>query len=312
MTQSHSPLPHHPPVSTFGGTQQLRPDVVRVRLPMVNVYLLGRPGEPWILVDAGMPGTAGLIRAAARKVHGERPPEAIVLTHGHLDHIGALKALKAEWNVPVYAHTLELPHVNNEAPYPFPDPTVGGTMSLLSPAFVPGPFDLQVMALQPGGTVPFLPEWRWLHTPGHTSGHISLWRDRDRSLIAGDAFVTTHQETARGALLLRPTVVQGPPAYYTPNWDAAKESVHLLAALDPDLAATGHGHPMGGPELMASLHRLAKNFDEAARPVRGWYLTRPVPVAPARAGQPDPWRTRVLAGMLFLGVFLLSGGRRRR
>ncbi|MFD1733542.1 MBL fold metallo-hydrolase [Deinococcus malanensis] len=95
---------------------------MRVRLPMVNVYLLGRPGEPWILVDAGMPGTAGLIRAAARKVHGERPPEAIVLTHGHLDHIGALKALKAEWNVPVYAHTLELPHVNNEAPIPFLTP----------------------------------------------------------------------------------------------------------------------------------------------------------------------------------------------
>ncbi|MFC4425148.1 MBL fold metallo-hydrolase [Deinococcus navajonensis] len=300
-----------PAVSTFGGVQPLRPDVVRVRLPMVNVYLLGRPGEPWVLVDAGMPGTASLIQAAARKVHGERPPEAIVLTHGHLDHVGALKTLKAAWNVPVYAHALELPHLNGQAAYPFPDPTVGGVMSLLSPAFVPGPFDVGAQVLPENGEVPFLPQWRWLHTPGHTAGHVSLWRDVDRTLIAGDAFVTTHQETARGAWLLRPTAVQGPPAYYTPNWDAARESVRDLAALEPDLGATGHGHPMAGPDLTASLHRLARNFDEAARPVRGWYLSHPVPVAAAYAGQPDPWRTRVLGAVAVTGAVLLARRLRR-
>ena len=41
-----------------------------------------------------------------------------------------------------------------------------------------------------------MPGWRWVHTPGHTAGHVSLFRDADRTLIAGDAFVTTKQESA--------------------------------------------------------------------------------------------------------------------
>ncbi|MEF2278176.1 MBL fold metallo-hydrolase [Deinococcus sp. YIM 134068] len=320
MTHSPSPAlaairPPAPPVSTFGGTQVLRPDVVRVRLPMVNVYLLGHPGEPWVLVDAGMPGMAGLIRAAAERHHRGRAPEAIVLTHGHLDHIGALRELLREWRVPVYAHSLELPHLTGERPYPFPDPTVGGVMSTLSPAFLPGPFDFRphVHALPEGGELAFLPGWQVLHTPGHTAGHVSLWRDSDRTLIVGDAFVTTRQETVTGALTLRPTIVHGPPAYYTPNWDAARDSVRSLANLDPDLAATGHGHPMFCPEMAIELHRLARNFDEAARPVRGWYLDHPVPMGEpgGTTSAPDSRGRLVLYALAGAGLVLLLRGRRR-
>ncbi|MCP2012965.1 glyoxylase-like metal-dependent hydrolase (beta-lactamase superfamily II) [Deinococcus sp. HSC-46F16] len=303
--------PPAPPVSTFGGTQVLRPDVVRVRLPMVNAFLMGLPGEDWVLLDAGMPGTAGLIRKAADEYHAGRPPVAIVLTHGHLDHIGALHDLLKTWPVPVYAHPLELPHLTGRAPYPFPDPTVGGTTSLLSPAFVPGPFDFRphVRPLPEDGSVPHLPEWRWLHTPGHSSGHVSLWREEDRTLIAGDAFVTTKQESAAGAFALRPTLIHRPPAYYTPNWDEARDSVRRLSALHPWLVVTGHGHPMSGPEMDADLARLARNFDELGRPRRGWYVNHPVPVGVPPVG-PDPLRQRVLAG-LALGALALILLRRR-
>ena len=99
------PVPVAPFPSVFGGVQQLRPDVFRVRLPLVNIFLLGAPGGDWVLVDAGMPGTAGLIRQAAAQVYGSRAPRAIVLTHGHFDHIGALHALLAElpasWRPPM-------------------------------------------------------------------------------------------------------------------------------------------------------------------------------------------------------------------
>ena len=44
------------------------------------------------------------------------------------------------------------------------------------------------------GTVPHLPDFKWIHTPGHTPGHISLFREKDQALIVGDAFVTVKQE----------------------------------------------------------------------------------------------------------------------
>ncbi len=274
----------------MGGLQVLRPDLHRVRLPLANAYLLGAPGGPWVMVDAGTPGTAPLILQAARRVHGERPPEAIVLTHGHLDHVGALHALLAEWRVPVYAHPLELPQLNGQMPYPFPDPTVGGGgTSLISPVFVPGPFDFRphLQALPVDGTLPALPDWTWHHTPGHAPGHVSLWRTQDRTLIVGDAFVTTTQESLGGAFGNRPQLVHRPPAYYTPNWDLARASVRMLALLQPALAATGHGHPMEGDDLRAQLSALAANFDEVARPTRGYYLRHPV-----AAGMPVPLRRR--------------------
>lgn len=300
MTQPQPQAPRLPgPNPSFGGVQPLLPDVARVRLPMVNVYFIGEPGGDWVLVDAGMPGTAGLIRQAAAQRYGERPPRAVVLTHSHLDHVGGLHTLLSVWPVPVYAHPLELPYLRGEVSHSFPDPTVGGAMSLVSPLFLPGPFNFQpqLRPLPEGGEVPELPGWRWVHTPGHTEGHVALWREEDRSLIAGDAVVTTPQETVAGAWASTPTVLRRPPAYYTPNWDAARESVRALAALRPDLLATGHGHPVVGEA--GALDVLAQRFDEDAngRPARGWYLAHPVPVALPRPGRPDPMRGRVLGAV---------------
>ncbi|WP_439647925.1 MBL fold metallo-hydrolase [Cohnella mopanensis] len=44
--------------------------------------------------------------------------------------------------------------------------------------------------LSVNGSVPEMSGWRWIHSKGHTPGHISLYEDRSRALIAGDAFVT--------------------------------------------------------------------------------------------------------------------------
>jgi glyoxylase-like metal-dependent hydrolase (beta-lactamase superfamily II) len=57
--------------------------VTRLDLGIVNAYLLGEAGGPWILVDTGTPGNAERIRAAAQeRIGAEARPEAIVLTHG--------------------------------------------------------------------------------------------------------------------------------------------------------------------------------------------------------------------------------------
>ena len=62
-----------------------------------------------------------------------------------------------------------------------PDPTVeGGMVAKMSPLFPNEPIDLgnNVKALPTDGTVPHMPEFRWIHTPGHTPGHISLFREK--------------------------------------------------------------------------------------------------------------------------------------
>jgi glyoxylase-like metal-dependent hydrolase (beta-lactamase superfamily II) len=111
-----------------------------------------------------------------------------------------------------------------------------------------------------------MPGWKWIHTPGHSPGHVSLWRESDRTLIVGDAFVTTRQESVYSALAQAPEM-HGPPMYFTPDWISAGESVRRLAALEPEVVLTGHGRAMRGPEMRAALRDLATNFREVAVPI---------------------------------------------
>ena len=69
--------------------------------------------------------------------------------------------------------------------------------------------------------------------------------------------------------------MHGPPQYYTPDWEAAGESVRKLASLEPDLVVCGHGHAMRGPDMTRALHALADNFDAIAVPEHGRYVGRP-------------------------------------
>jgi Zn-dependent hydrolases, including glyoxylases len=261
--------------------RQVVPGVFYLLDHIVNVCFVGNVDagdRAWVLVDAGLPGSASKIRRAAAELYGEGSrPAAIVLTHGHFDHIGAIHTLAREWDVPVYAHELELPYLTGRSAYPPPDPLVGGgSMSLLSFLYPKGPIDLgpRVHTLPSDGSLPGMPGWRWMFTPGHAPGHISLVRDSDRTLIAGDAFTTTKQESLTAALTQR-AEIHGPPMYFTPDWGNARDSVRRLADYGARAAITGHGPPMGGDKLQRELRRLSLHFDEWARPAHGRYRTRP-------------------------------------
>jgi glyoxylase-like metal-dependent hydrolase (beta-lactamase superfamily II) len=296
-------------------------DVECLRTGIVNVFLVGRPGagdREWVLVDAGIWGFTDRIMEAAEERFGDARPACIVMTHGHFDHVGCLRELSTAWGVPIYAHTLELPYLTGRSPYPPPDPTVGGgLMALSSPLYPRGPFDFgdeRVRPLPADGSVPGMPGWQWIHTPGHCPGHVSLWREDDGVLIVGDAFVTTKQESLLAVLEQRPEM-HGPPAYYTQDWDAARRSVQALAALQPEVAATGHGPPMRGPVMREALELLARDFESLAVPSDGRYVRAPV-IADERGtvSVPPPVHNRALivGGIAALALGVVVGARLRR
>ncbi len=289
------------------------PQVGYLQNLIVNVCFVGEPGatgDSWVLVDAGLPLSAQKIRQAAEQRFGAGTrPAAILLTHGHFDHVGSLEALAERWDVPVYAHSLELPYLTGQSSYPPPDPTVdGGAMARLSFLYPKGPIDLggRVQELPAGGEVPGLPDWRWIHTPGHAPGHVSFFREADRTLIAGDAFVTVKQESAL-AVLTQKKNVHAPPAYFTPDWQAAHRSVRRLAEARPRVATTGHGRPMHGDRLQRELGRLAGDFERLGMPARGRYVGAPAQMDRQGVVSVPPAPRRATGASLGMGAALAAG-----
>jgi glyoxylase-like metal-dependent hydrolase (beta-lactamase superfamily II) len=249
---------------------------------MVNVYFVRTAHKKWVLVDAGLKTAYNKICHAAESLFGkDAPPEAIILTHGHFDHVGALRHLLAKWHVPVFAHYMEKPYLTGQSHYPPPDPSVGGGfMSLISFLFPSSPINItNNLRTISEGAIPMMPGWRCIFTPGHSPGHISLFREEDAVLVAGDAFVTTQQESL-WSIITQKHILSGPPKYFTYDWRAAGESVKKLAALQPQILATGHGQPMSGDHAEEALVILATHFNELVRPAHGRYATYPAVVSP--------------------------------
>lgn len=243
---------------------------------IANFMLIGEPTtDNWVLIDAGLPGGAGSIRSAvAERFEKANKPKAIILTHGHFDHVGGLVDVLKEWEVPVYAHEAEFPYLTGEKSYPEPDVTVeGGMLAKISAMYPNEPINIEpyLKPLPTDHTVPGMPEWKWIYTPGHSPGHVSFFRESDSLLIAGDAFITVRQDSFYKVLIQDPEI-NGPPRYLTTDWDAAKKSVEILKDLHPKKVITGHGSAMEGEELAKGLKHLVKTFDQTAVPDYGKYV----------------------------------------
>ncbi len=290
--------------------ERIAPDVGWLPISFVNIYFVGRPGGKWALIDTGLPGRAEQIYAAAEARFGAGSrPEAIYLTHGHFDHRGSALALAKKWDVPIYAHRMEMPYLTGLSGYPEPDPTIGGAIAFLSRFMPAGAADLgERLRELSDAELPGLEGWRWTATPGHSPGHVSFFRSSDRVLLAGDALATMDMDSWVGLMTGKMKISRAGAPFNT-DWEATRRSAQKLAELRPNVLACGHGIPMSDGELPERLQRFANQFPI---PRHGRYVRRAAGVdesgvvsLPPAPLDPVPL---VTAGVLLVAGIALGSG----
>jgi glyoxylase-like metal-dependent hydrolase (beta-lactamase superfamily II) len=205
----------------------------------INVYLAGD-----ILVDGATRFARGRILAQLRG----RKISAVTLTHCHPDHQGVVATVCSSYGVPLYCHEADAPAMDGSGRM-LPD----YRFMRLAYRVVAGPPHPVARRLKDGDTVG---EWRAVHTPGHTPGHVCYIRDSDRVVIAGDVLRNVNWVTGRPDL-------GEPPWFFSQDPAANTRSVKRLLELRPSLVCFGHGPPLTDVGMIEAF--LARCERRAAR-----------------------------------------------
>ena len=159
--------------------KQLAEDVYQLKgwpRNAINVYLLGD-----VLIDAG---TRQAEKRIMRQIAG-KTVSAHALTHVHPDHQGSSHAICERLGIPLWCGQADVPAM--EIPGSVIARSAPGFVKSLQERFWVGPPHPVARALSEGDEVA---GFTVLETPGHTPGHLSFWRERDRVLIVGDVLTT--------------------------------------------------------------------------------------------------------------------------
>jgi hydroxyacylglutathione hydrolase len=195
----------------------------------VNVYVIGD-----VLIDAG---TALDKRRILKQVEG-REIRAHALTHAHPDHYGSSHAICDRLGIPMWCGAADAEAVEHGK-------TVARGGRKL-PAAKAHPI---ARRLREGHEVA---GFVVLETPGHAPGHVSYWRESDRTLLCGDVMWGFNPFLLRG-------LIREPPKSFSPDPARNRESARRIAALEPALVCFGHGPPLRDPaELAAAVAKLGR------------------------------------------------------
>jgi glyoxylase-like metal-dependent hydrolase (beta-lactamase superfamily II) len=228
-------------VAAYNRVMELAPGIRRIGDGIANVYLVEEAGAVTI-IDAGMPGhwreLPGELAAMGRSLEDVR---AVVLTHGHSDHVGFAERIRSERGVPIEIHEADAALARGEVPNPsrgWGKWSIGPTLSFLWYGLRRGGLRAipikEVITFGDGATLDVPGAPRVIHVPGHTPGCAALQITGRSALFVGDALATySVLSGARGPRI----------APFSADPEQALTSLSRLGGLDASLVLPGHGEP---------------------------------------------------------------------
>ncbi len=226
--------------------------VIPIRGAFGLCHLLVEPDRRGaILIDTGFVGERGQIRRALHRLGlGPHDVRAILLTHGHLDHVGNLAWAKAWTGAPIYAHPAEQAHIDGNYPYTGVARVCGwleraGRFVLRNGA----PANIDV-AIVDGDELPFWGGLRVVHLPGHTLGHCGFFSAPHSVLFCGDLIAC-----------YRPSAGL-PPAIFNSAPELLPATVDKARRLDPRFIVPAHYFTLDPAKHRQRFDRLLARIEQ--------------------------------------------------
>lgn len=223
---------------------RIAPSIHRLGNGVVNAYLVDDAGSVTI-VDAGVPGYyTDIPRELAAMGRGIEDVRALLLTHGHTDHIGFAERMRRERRTPVWVHEADAALARGEVPNPAKGarpirlaPLLGFLWFALRRGGLRTPHLTEVATFGDGAVLDVPGAPRVVLVPGHTPGSAALHMASLDVLFVGDAFATYAVTTG----------THGPQvAPFTADADEAVRSLDRIADLAAGHVLPGHGEPWTG------------------------------------------------------------------
>ncbi len=238
---------------------EIAPGIRRIGAGTVNAYLLEEGGAVTI-IDAGAPSYWGELPAELGAMgRALSDIRAVVLTHGHNDHIGFAERIRKERGTPILVHEDDAQLARGEVPNPArgtgpvkPLPLLSFIWFGIRHGMIRIPRVAQVSTFGDGATLDLPGSPRVILVPGHTPGSAALHVASRDALFVGDALATYAVTTGAHGPQLAP---------FTADPVQAVASLARLEGVAAELVLPGHGQAWTGG--VAEAVRLVRS---AARP----------------------------------------------